>query len=387
MNFVVEHSHVLWHNSDHSVCLLDGPGSIVDAQGPRLKAKSYTLLSSSPRGQPFASQEPKSEPARQRLLSTLPAQDLHDGHAELLEYAISQTKDAYTGPWLLPRAVSQDSQAVAKSRTADDHADILLPVGEALDNIELQDDWPFVHNSNEDMTLSLQDNTHFFFPALSTFMLADCMNKKMITSFHAHVRNQASENGTPWRFDCIIMDPPWSNRSVKRKRSSYNTAEAPDVANMLHSMDIDRLMGKECLVGVWITNKASVRESILGECGLFQSWGVELIEEWLWLKVTTQGEPVSGMRALWRKPYEVLLLGRRRDLLESHTGQLRQRILISVPDTHSRKPCLKSLIEPMLAVEHRVLEIFARHLVTGWWSWGNECTKFNKTDQWCKHQV
>ena len=57
---------------------------------------------------------------------------------------------------------------------------------------------------------------------------------------------------------------------------------------------------------------------------------------------------------------------------------------MSVPDLHSRKPCLKELIETLLldANHYRALEVFARHLVAGWWSWGDECLKFNWEGNW-----
>ena len=61
-----------------------------------------------------------------------------------------------------------------------------------------------------------------------------------------------------------------------------------------------------------------------------------------------------------------------------------RRVIASVPDFHSRKPCLKELIEPLMAerADYRALEVFARNLVAGWWSWGDECTKFNEESFW-----
>lgn len=149
---------------------------------------------------------------------------------------------------------------------------------------------------------------------------------------------------------------------------------------------MDMLMGATCLVAVWITNKQAIRETVLGQNGLFETWGIDLIEEWLWLKTTVYGEPVSELSAVWRKPYEVLLVGRKRGHLLPCAAvpreELRSRVVISVPDLHSRKPCLKKLIEHFLPEQHRVLEVFARHLVSGWWSWGDECLKFNWQGFW-----
>ena len=43
---------------------------------------------------------------------------------------------------------------------------------------------------------------------------------------------------------------------------------------LLFEMDIDVLLAKNGFVGSWITNKPAVRELVLGEDGLFESWGV-----------------------------------------------------------------------------------------------------------------
>jgi len=58
----------------------------------------------------------------------------------------------------------------------------------------------------------------------------------------------------------------------------------------------------------------------------------------------------------------------------------------AVPDLHSRKMCLKEVLEGMglLREGHRGLEVFARHLVKGWCSWGDEVLKFSWDGCWRK---
>jgi N6-adenosine-specific RNA methylase IME4 len=172
------------------------------------------------------------------------------------------------------------------------------------------------------------------------------------------------------------------------------------------------------LVGVWITNKKSFRELLLGEDGergLFAEWGVELVEEWVWLKITENGEPMSPVDGTWRKPYEILLVGRnisnveiRTDSCEvapqseldeiSGTGRgkevgisedepmpVKRRVIIAVPDMHSRKPNLVAVFAPLLPrypAPPRCLEIFARNLTADSWAWGNEVLKFQRLEHW-----
>jgi N6-adenosine-specific RNA methylase IME4 len=159
-----------------------------------------------------------------------------------------------------------------------------------------------------------------------------------------------------------------------------------EMRELLFDTKIELLMADNCLLGIWITNKPAVRDLVLGDEGLFACWAIELVEEWVWLKTTLHGEPVSPLEALWRKPYEVLLLGRKRppNRQNAFTEDVKKRVIIAVPDLHSRKPCLKELIEPLMLdpKEYSALEVFARHLVTGWWSWGNENIKFNWTGYW-----
>jgi N6-adenosine-specific RNA methylase IME4 len=200
----------------------------------------------------------------------------------------------------------------------------------------------------------------------------------------------------PKKFDIILLDPPWPNRSVKRTHktahSTYSTAQSlEEIYQLIIGMDLDVWMPDSCLVAIWITNKPAVRDLVLGENGLFDCLGVELVEEWVWLKTTVHGEPMTPIDSVWRKPYEVLLIGRKsgrystqsEDTPKAHV-QIPRKVVISVPDLHSRKPCLKELLEAYIpdSSSYRALEIFARHLVAGWWSWGNECIKFNGKQYW-----
>jgi N6-adenosine-specific RNA methylase IME4 len=119
---------------------------------------------------------------------------------------------------------------------------------------------------------------------------------------------------------------------------------------------------------------------VLGERGLFEEWGVQLVEEWIWLKVTSTGEPISELSSMWRKPYEILLVGRR---TISRNGDVKRRVLVGVPDLHSRKPNLKSIFEQVMKKEkYEALEVFARNLTVGWWGWGDEVLKFQSEEYW-----
>ncbi|KAF2461173.1 MT-A70-domain-containing protein [Lineolata rhizophorae] len=177
-----------------------------------------------------------------------------------------------------------------------------------------------------------------------------------------------------------------------------------ETVDLVDNMDIDKMLEEPAddgsqpgaLVAVWITNSYHSRQAVVGKYGLFEKWHVEFVEEWVWVKVTTSGEPVCPADGKYRLPWEVCLMGRRMkepktiDEINAAAAascgkyrQIKRRFIIAVPDVHSRKPCLKSLVEPLLQKDYRALECFARYLVEGWWSWGDEAIKFS----WEGHRV
>ena len=239
------------------------------------------------------------------------------------------------------------------------------------------------------------DSPTYLLPPLSSFMLSN-INSESIETFSQSAYSmlpKRSKSAGPGQFDFVLLDPPWANRSVRRSRK-YETIESRDEETdpLIH---LEGMLGQHIapggLVGCWVTNKVTVREKAMR---LFESWGVDLVDEWVWLKVTTQGEPVTELGGLWRKPYEVLLLGKK--ALKDETGRtlectggtedkvVKKRLLIAVPDLHSRKPNLKELIEPMMPdpEKYRALEVFARNMTAGWWTWGDECLKYSWTGFW-----
>ncbi|KAL8730707.1 MAG: hypothetical protein Q9166_003899 [cf. Caloplaca sp. 2 TL-2023] len=200
---------------------------------------------------------------------------------------------------------------------------------------------------------------------------------------------EPSASAAPGQFDFILLDPPWDNRSVRRSKM-YDTRRRADNDPMqiLQEM-LSKHMAPGALVACWITNKASVRGVALQA---FEMWGVELVEEWAWLKTTVHGEPICDIDGSMRRPYETLLIGKAFDVTFNPEDKpdtvkpAKTRVIVGVPDLHSRKPCLKELIEPMMPnmTDYRALEVFARNLTAGWWSWGDEVLKYNWEGCWTK---
>lgn len=185
------------------------------------------------------------------------------------------------------------------------------------------------------------------------------------------------------QFDVVVMDPPWPNRSAKRKRGGYTTCYShEDTRHLLSLIPVPAHLAPGGLVAVWVTNSHSATELLTGKDGLFSRWGLELAAEWIWLKVTASGEPMVDVESTWRKPWERLLIARRRG--NESKKLVDKKVIVAVPDVHSRKPNLRPLLDEIFGPDYGAVEVFARHLTAGWWSWGNEVTMYQADSHWAQ---
>jgi N6-adenosine-specific RNA methylase IME4 len=363
-------SCILYQNPDSTVILIDIPRSIEFAQGDPLER----LLSSEPIEYPFPSVEPKSEKARANLGEVALQVLLLQKHIQL---SLDQLKSEWSGEWCLPRCVKSvdaDNEGPGKKRKrkSGQCQDAGAPTPpETLEAVETdgQEEIFFrKYTPNLTMISMGKDYDSVRIPSNSTVLCGDIASTMDIFTTRAP------------NFDLIILDPPWPNRSVRRKKSYGISYGNHEIKGLLSSLPLANHLIDEALVGVWVTNKPAFREMVLGEGGLFEEWGVQLVEEWIWLKVTSTGEPTSELGSMWRKPYEILLVGKKG---VSGAGDLKRRVLVGVPDLHSRKPNLKVLFEQVMKKDkYEALEVFARNLTTGWWAWGNEVLKFQSDEYW-----
>ncbi|KAL4874128.1 hypothetical protein BDV12DRAFT_159139 [Aspergillus spectabilis] len=247
---------------------------------------------------------------------------------------------------------------------------------------------------NGQSTLQRQDHT-FIIPPLSNFVLCNIpISPPTIQQNRIHPIPRLPQDQ---KFNLILLDPPWSNRSVRRSR--YYTTQSYSDNQLLEKKIQHILQVHSCpvtnqnsisIAAIWITNSAKARGTAYNS---LTRAGFSVIEEWIWIKTTVDGQPISPVGGLWRKPYEVLVIGRKQHastLREAaDTGGLR-RVIAAVPDVHSRKPNLREMFEKVLfqkeqgsgGVQYSALEVFARNLTAGWWACGNEVLKFNSEDWW-----
>ena len=437
---------ILYQNPSKTLTLLDIPTSIAQAQGTIDHPCNDHICASPPLQMPYPSTEPKSEKAKLNVLRTKHTCDADVGFPQtLLQQGLRDVAEHWGSgrDWSLPRRISPFTpKRQSKKRKADNdqvlspskrdsiyastavspsyevetqenfgrlsssvEPDFRLPKSEiSIRSIEeplilYSNSKPkaytcssmriitnrLVHNPYPTPILLQYSGVKYRTPPNAKFLLSKISESTAPAFSMAALTTYPDSSATagPGQFDFVLLDPPWENRSVRRS-AKYETVHDSDPMVVLRAM-LGQHMAPGALVACWITNKASVRDIALET---FQAWDVRLFEEWAWLKTTVCGLPVNQIDGLWRKPYEVLLLGRK-DIadIESSGNSVRRRVIVAVPDLHSRKPHLKTLIEPFLPGTHRALDIFARNLTAEWWSWGDEVLKYNWEGHWSTQET
>ncbi|KAM6219277.1 N(6)-adenine-specific methyltransferase METTL4 [Rhynchocyon petersi] len=209
----------------------------------------------------------------------------------------------------------------------------------------------------------------YLLPPKSSFLLSDISCMQPLLNYRK-------------KYDVIVIDPPWQNKSVKRSnRYSYLSPV------QIKQIPVPELAASDCLVITWVTNRQKHLRFVKEE--LYPFWSVEVVAEWHWVKITCSGEFVFPLDSLHKKPYEVLILGRiqgktalsLRNTNEEVLPIPDHKLIVSVPCIlHSHKPPLAEVLKDYIKPDGEYLELFARNLQPGWTSWGNEVLKFQHVD-------
>jgi N6-adenosine-specific RNA methylase IME4 len=325
-------SSILFQNWSKTVACLDIPRTIEESQVLPGQTTDRRLLSTEPLSAPFPTPEPKNAEAKTLVAGSSPAAQLSELMTRAtVQSALAELTKEYSDPLFLPRV----TQSLSSEQSAKHEERLYVP-----------------------------ERSHCLCGTIQ-----DLRDEFMRTA--------------P-KFDLIVMDPPWPNRSAKRKkrkRGGYSTCDGfEQTRELLSLIPVQKHLARKGLVAIWITNSHSVMDMLTRKDGVLAEWGLELAGEWIWLKVTSIGEPVVDPESRWRKPWERLLIAKRKG--DPPIDVLHRRVLIGAPDMHSRKPNLRGLFEGILTRGYLGLEVFARNLTAGWWGWGDEVTRFQTESSW-----
>lgn len=212
-------------------------------------------------------------------------------------------------------------------------------------------------NTSDDSLIVLIDKKEYIIPPHSFFILSDI--------------NKCYQKLKDKKYDFILLDPPWKNKFIRRKKrkcikKGYEMMENDTISDI----PINTLLSHSGLVGIWCTNSIRHMEDVKNL--FFPKWGLEYVSTWFWVKVTSCGEAVcSFSNSSGKKPYERIIFGCRpkRNLRNPEE----QRCILSVPSAlHSHKPPLTDVLNEYLPENPQCLELFARYLLPGWTSVGNQ---------------
>lgn len=185
------------------------------------------------------------------------------------------------------------------------------------------------------------------------------------------------------QFDAILLDPPWWNKYIRRKRKKSTDGYKMMYNADLKNIPVECLLRENGLVVVWCTNSSQNLEELIND--IFPKWQVRFVAKWYWIKITKSGDPICDFSDLPRKqPYEKIIFGAKRSFQLPENGKL----VVSIPSAiHSHKPPLIDLLKLYLPEKPLCLEIFARYLLPNFVSYGNEVLKLQHDSLFTKHKI
>lgn len=180
-------------------------------------------------------------------------------------------------------------------------------------------------------------------------------------------------------FDVILADPPWNYdaKAFPMGNALTHYTTLPD--ELLMQMPVKDLTSKDCMLLMWVTAPMMQRAM-----PLFKAWGFKYKTIFVnWVKTFQNGNPVCNMGSYTRSCSEFLLLGVRGKVTKWREDKGVSQLLTTVRRQHSRKPDeLFDLLKRYFGESYDKLEkieLFAREPRDGWFSWGNETTKFKNS--------
>lgn len=182
------------------------------------------------------------------------------------------------------------------------------------------------------------------------------------------------------KFDFILLDPPWWNKYIRRRKSKEPSAGYKMMYNEeIASLPIELLLEQHGLVAVWCTNCASHINAVKHK--IFSAWNVQYIATWFWVKVTKSGKPVCQFsEPPGKQPYERIIFGSREERTDRYHQPENNKCIVSVPSAiHSHKPPLTEILKEYLPSSPQCLELFARYLLPNWTSFGDQVLTLQNT--------
>lgn len=170
-------------------------------------------------------------------------------------------------------------------------------------------------------------------------------------------------------YDVIYADPPWTykDKASAGKRGAsykYDLMSLEDICGL----DVSQKCEKDATLFMWATWPL-LKDAL----AVMDAWGFEYKTcAFLWVKTNPKsGTPFMGMGNWTRSNTEPCLLGVKGSPKRVSASVMQP--VISPRLRHSEKPSeVRSRIETLMGPGAKKLELFSRHIVPGWDSFGNQ---------------
>ena len=169
------------------------------------------------------------------------------------------------------------------------------------------------------------------------------------------------------KFDCIVVDPPWPMRKIKRKvRPNQYELDYPVLSiDEIYDLRISRLAASNCHLFLWTTHKY-----LPTALACLSKWGFTYVCLFVWHK-TGGPQPVN----LPQYNCEFVVYARKGTPKFTEVTAF-NACFMGPRREHSRKPDeFYSMVRRV--VDGNLLDMFARSERPGWTVWGNEINKFS----------
>lgn len=126
----------------------------------------------------------------------------------------------------------------------------------------------FGKNDNKSITRFVNDQ-QYLFPTNCTFF---CKNVRQLDEYLGKEK-----------YHLILLDPPWWNKYIRRKKAKTDHGYKMIYSSDLKELPLKKLLDDDGLIVVWCTNSQQHLNILLDD--VFESWNVKFVAKWYWMKV------------------------------------------------------------------------------------------------------
>lgn len=166
-------------------------------------------------------------------------------------------------------------------------------------------------------------------------------------------------------YQIIYADPPWTYRDSASAGGRGAEHKYPLLTNYdIKRLRVDKISADNSVCFLWVTSPL-LKDGI----ETLEAWGFRYVTKaFTWIKVAKNGNPKIGMGHWTRANSEDVLLGVRGKPKRINAGV--SQVILGPAARHSEKPAeVRDKIVQLMGDVPRI-ELFSRHIVTGWDSLG-----------------